>query len=191
MPVGLVPHPRRPPAPRRVAVGRLDLDHVRAEVARAASCNTGRPGPSSSRRRGSPRAARDPPRGRGGSSAIGPGPAGLPSTDGSPPPPAFGDVRGRRAWTYAVGAAAVERPNTDTRALGPPATRRIEATMETLFAISAVGAFVALLALFGSRRRPLRRGLARAFRALRRGRLTRPVLGARSPGSGWLAAPAR
>ena len=36
------------------------------------------------------------------------------------------------------------------RALGPPATRRIETTMETLFAISAIGAFVALLALFGS-----------------------------------------
>ena len=30
--VGLVADPRRPPAPRRVAVGRLDLDHVRAEV---------------------------------------------------------------------------------------------------------------------------------------------------------------
>ena len=57
-PVRLGPDPGRPPATRRVAIGRLDLDHVGTEVGRGASSRTVRRGPSSSRRRGGPPAVR-------------------------------------------------------------------------------------------------------------------------------------
>ena len=52
--VRLVADPRRAPAPRHVALGRLDLDRRPPRGPRGASCRTARRGPWSSPRRGSP-----------------------------------------------------------------------------------------------------------------------------------------